>query len=311
MKAARIAAFGGTDVIAIEEIDRPAPGAGEVLVRVHAAGIGPWDALVRQGLSALPQPLPLTLGSDIAGVVEAVGVDVSALAVGDEVYGVTNAQFTGGYAEYAVASATLIARKPIGLTFNEAASVPVVAVTASQMLFDHARLQKGQRVLIHGGAGNVGAFAVQLAKNAGLHVIATAAEGDLAFVRELGADEVIDYRAMAFETAVSDVDAVIDTVGGETRTRSYTVVKPGGIMVTAAGPIPEDEIIPKDVRAVFFMVEVTRARLEAISAMLEQRTLRTQIGTVLRLDAAGSAHEMLAGATHARGKIVLEIATGE
>ena len=309
MKAARITAFGGTNVIAIAEVDRPTPGAGEVLVRVHAAGVGPWDALVRQGFSALPQPLPLTLGSDIAGVIEAVGAEVSALTVGDEVYGVTNAQFTGGYAEYAVASAGLIAKKPIGLTFNEAASVPVVAVTASQMLFDHAQLKRGQRVLIHGGAGNVGAFAVQLAKNAGLHVFATASEDDLAYVRELGANEVIDYRAAAFETAVSDVDAVIDTVGGETRTRSYTVVKPGGIVVTAAGPIPEGETVPENVRAMFFMVEVTRARLEAVAAMLEQGTLRPQIGTLLHLDAAERAHEMLAGAPHARGKIVLEIAS--
>ena len=177
-----------------------------------------------------------------------------------------------------------------------------------QMLFDHAQLKHGQRVLIHGGAGNVGAFAVQLAKNAGLHVFATASEDDLAYVRELGANEVIDYRAAAFETTVSDVDAVIDTVGGETRTRSYTVVKPGGIVVTAASPIPEDEAVPKDVRAMFFMVEVTRARLEAVSAMLEQSTLRPQIGTLLHLDAAERAHEMLAGAPHARGKIVLEIA---
>ena len=309
MKAARITAFGGTNVIAIAEVDRPTPGAGEVLVRVHAAGVGPWDALVRQGFSALPQPLPLTLGSDIAGVIEAVGAEVSALTVGDEVYGVTNAQFTGGYAEYAVAPAGLIAKKPTGLTFNEAASVPVVAVTASQMLFDHTQLKRGQRVLIHGGAGNVGAFAVQLAKNAGLHVFATASEDDLAYVRELGANEVIDYRAAAFETAVSDVDAVIDTVGGETRTRSYTVVKPGGIVVTAAGPIPEGETVPENVRAMFFMVEVTRARLEAVSDMLEQGTLRPQIGTLLRLDAAERAHEMLAGAPHARGKIVLEIAS--
>ena len=248
MKAARIAAFGGTGVIAVVDIDRPTPGPGEVLVRVHSAGVGPWDALVRQGFSALPQPLPLTLGSDIAGVVDVVGAEVTAFAVGDEVFGMTNAQFTGGYAEYSVASVGLLAKKPVGLTFNEAASVPVVAVTAWQMLFDHAQLKRGQRVLIHGGAGNVGAFAVQLAKNAGLHVIATSAESDLAHVRDMGADEVIDYRATKFEAAVSDVDAVIDTVGGETRTRSYNVVKPGGIVVTAAGPIREDETIPEGVR---------------------------------------------------------------
>ena len=157
MRAARIKAFGPPDEITIEEVERPVPAENEICVDVEAAGVGPWDALVRQGFSALPQPLPLTLGSDVAGVVAEVGEKVSDFAVGDEVFGVTNSQFTGGYAEYANVSTTMVARKPNSLSFEEAASVPVVVVTASQMLFDYARAESGQRVLIHGGAGNVGA----------------------------------------------------------------------------------------------------------------------------------------------------------
>ena len=174
MKAWRVHAFGPPEAMRFERVARPAPGAGEVLVKVHAAGVGPWDGWIRSGKSALPQPLPLTLGSDLSGVIEAVGLDVTGLQIGDSVYGVTNPRFIGAYAEYAVASAAMIARKPASLGHIEAASVPVIAVTAWQGLFDESRLTKGQTVLIHGGAGNVGAYAVQMARGAGLRCIATA-----------------------------------------------------------------------------------------------------------------------------------------
>src|SRR5262249_39867673 len=151
----------------------PCPAAGEVLVKVHAAGVGPWDAWIRAGKSALPQPLPLILGSDLAGEVTALGADVSDMAVGDRVFGVTNTQFLGAYAEYAVASAAMLAKKPGSLGYVEAASVPVIAVTAWQGLFDYARLEAGQTVVIHGAAGNVGEFAVQFARRANLRVVAT------------------------------------------------------------------------------------------------------------------------------------------
>lgn len=174
MKACRVHHFGPPDVILIEEVDRPHPGEGEVLVRIKAAGVGPWDAWIRAGKSVLPQPLPLTLGSDLSGAVEAIGPAVTALKPGTEVFGVTNRQFTGAYAEYAVASAGMIAAKPVRLSDAEAASVPVVAVTAQQALFEQAKLAAGQTVLIHGAAGSVGAYAVQMARLAGLRVIATA-----------------------------------------------------------------------------------------------------------------------------------------
>ena len=203
MMAWRVHEFGPPDVMKFERVLRPNPGPGEVLVKVEAAGVGPWDGWIRAGKSALPQPLPLTLGSDLSGEIVAVGPGVSDLRVGDQVYGVTNPQFIGAYAEYAVASAAMVSSKPTSLTHIEAASVPVIAVTAWQALFDQAQLKAGQTVVIHGAAGNVGAYAVQLARRAGVRTIATVATDDIAFVRNLGANTVIDFQTQRFEEAGS------------------------------------------------------------------------------------------------------------
>ena len=200
MKAVRIHRFGSPEVISLDDVPKPAPRNGEVVVRVNAAGIGPWDSLIRKGESVLEQPLPLTLGSDLSGVVDSIGVGVEKLKVGDEVFGVTNERFTGAYAEYAVAKAAMLAPKPKSLNHTHAASVPVVAVTAWQMVFDFAQLSSGQSVLIHGGAGNVGGYAVQLAKRAGAVVITTASVENDSYVRRLGADGVIDYRTAGSKT---------------------------------------------------------------------------------------------------------------
>jgi NADPH:quinone reductase-like Zn-dependent oxidoreductase len=193
MMAWRVHEFGLPETMQFERVPMPSPGSGEVLVKVHAAGVGPWDGWIRAGRSALLQPLPLTLGSDLSGEVQAVGPDVSDLRVGDQVYGVTNPRFIGAYAEYALAAAAMMARKPTSLAYIEAASAPVIAVTAWQGLFDQGRLKSGQTVLIHGAAGNVGAYAVQMARRVGIQIIATAAAVDAAYVRELGADAVIDF----------------------------------------------------------------------------------------------------------------------
>ncbi len=174
MLAWRVHEFGPPTVMRFEEVPRPTPGTGEVLVKVAAASVGPWDGWIRSGRSALPQPLPLTLGSDLSGETVGVGSGVTDLRAGDQVYGVTNPRFVGAYAEYAVASAVMVSRKPASLTYIEAASVPVIAVTAWQGLFDHAQLKAGQTAVIHGAAGNVGAYAVQLARRAGVRTIATA-----------------------------------------------------------------------------------------------------------------------------------------
>jgi NADPH:quinone reductase-like Zn-dependent oxidoreductase len=307
MKAARIHRFGPPDVIVIDDVPKPKPGPGEVLVRVGAAGVGPWDALIREHKSAVKATLPLILGSDLSGEIEEVGPGVSTFHVGQEVYGVTNPDFCGAYTQFAIASAKMVARRPLRLSRVEAASAPVVAVTAWRMLFDYADVKPKQRVLILGGAGNVGAYAVQLASHAGLQVFATAASEDVAAFRSLGATTVIDYKTTRFENAVPPVDAVIDTVGGDTRARSFGIIRPGGVLVTVVSePLPERHQ-SNGVRAVFFLVEVTTSRLDKIADLFNRSELTARVGTVLPLEQARMAHEMLAGAPHKRGKIVLEV----
>jgi NADPH:quinone reductase-like Zn-dependent oxidoreductase len=307
MKAVRIHSFGPPDVMVIDDIPKPTPNNGEVVVKVEAAGIGPWDALVRSGKSALPQPLPLILGSDVSGTLESKGEGVEEYHVGDEVFGVTNERFTGAYTEYAVAKVGMLACKPKTLNHTHAASVPVVAVTAWQMVFDFAKVSAGKSVLVHGGAGNVGAYAVQLAKRAGAVVIATASAKDISYVRSLGADGVIDYRKNSFEQRVKEMDAVIDTVGGETLSRSFEVVKRGGILVSAATRPSEEKAAQYGIRAVFFLVDVTTERLRKIAELIDTGQLVTEVGEVLWLEEARRGHEMLEGASHKRGKIVIKV----
>jgi NADPH:quinone reductase-like Zn-dependent oxidoreductase len=309
MKAIRVHQFGGPDVMRLEQLEPPNPGQGEVVVRVVAAGVGPWDGWVRGGHSVLPQPLPLTPGADLSGVVHAVGQGVDDLAVGDEVFGVTNSRFTDAYAELALASAAMLAKKPTSLTHVQAASVPVIAVTAWQMLFEHAALRAGQTVLVHGAAGNVGAYAVQLAHLRGIRVIATASRDDLAEVARLGADQTVDYRAARFEDVVGTVDAVIDTVGGELQRRSFAVLARGGVLVTAVSE-PDQELAAKHgVRALFMLVRVTSQALHELTALFETGKLEVRVGAVVPLRDAVLAHEMLEGIRpRVGGKIVLQVA---
>jgi NADPH:quinone reductase-like Zn-dependent oxidoreductase len=306
MKAGRVLRFGPPSVIEIDDVPRPSPGRGQLLVRVEAAGVGNWDALFREGESKL-EPLPIILGSDISGTVEALGPEVSGFEPGDQVYGSTNPQFSGGYAEYAVPLAGMIAPKPRTLNFIEAASVPVVAVTAWQMLFEYADAVAGQTVLIHGAAGNVGAYAVQLARQAGLHIVATAGSADLDYVRGLGAETVLDYRKEPFEESLAGVDIVLDTIGGATQQKSLRVLKPGGILVSIVSAVSEATQKQFGVRAAFFYAEVTTARLKKITELIDSGKISTDVGTVLPLEQAQAAHEMLAGAPHKRGKIVLTV----
>jgi NADPH:quinone reductase-like Zn-dependent oxidoreductase len=307
MKAARIVRFGPPDAITNDDLPQPEPAAGQLLVRVKAAGVGNWDALIRAGKVQL-QPLPLVLGSELSGIVEAMGAEVSGFKVGDGVYGATNEQFSGAYAEYAVPLAGMMAQKPKSLNFIQSASAPIVAVTAWQMLFEYAGVTAGQTVLIHGGAGNVGAYAVQLARQGGLHAIATAASADVDYVRALGAERVVDYRKERFEDFVTGVDVVLDTVGGDTQERSLRVLKRGGIVVSVVSAVPETARRRYGIRAAYFVVGVTRARLTRIAELFDTGKLVTDVGTVLPLEEARRAHEMLGGAPHKRGKIVLSIA---
>lgn len=304
MKAVRIHRFGGPEVVVVEETPRASPGKGEVLLRVAAAGVAPWDALIREGESKVsPQP-PLTLGSDLSGVVEAVGPDVSQFALGDEVYGVTNPQFCGAQAEFAVALAGMVARKPRRLNHLEAASAPVVAVTAWQMLFEYAQAKSGDSILITGAAGNVGAYAVQMALQAGMRVIAVGRPSDQELLRALGVETIVDASAAGFEGRLPPVDAVLDTVGGATVQRCAAAVKPGGRLISVVSPqLPQRA----GVQSVFFYAAVTSERLRTVSDLFEEGKITARVGSVLPLEEARRAHEMLAGAPHKRGKIVLQL----
>ena len=309
MMAWRVHEFGAPSVMRLERIARPIAGEHEVLVKVEAAGVGPWDGWIRAGKSALPQPLPLTLGSDLSGEIVAVGSGVASLRVGEQIYGVTNSQFLGGYAEYAVACAAMISKKPASLTYIEAASVPVVAVTAWQALFDQAQLKAGQKVLIHGAAGNVGAYAVQLAHQAGIQITATAAADDIPRVRELGANTIIDFETQNFEKEVRDVDAVIDLVGGEVQKRSFQVLRRGGKLISAVSPPDQDLAHSLGIEAAFFLVQVTSQRLADIAGLIDSGKLKTHLGAVLPLTDARKAHLMLEHLLpQPKGKIVLATA---
>jgi NADPH:quinone reductase-like Zn-dependent oxidoreductase len=285
----------------VEDVPVPSPGPGEILARVMAAGVAPWDAIIREGKSKVsPQP-PLTLGSDFSGIVEKVGQGVTEFAPADEVYGVTNPQFCGAQAEFALAAAGMMARKPQSLNYVEAASAPVIAVTAWQMLFQYANVIRGQTVMVVGAAGNVGAYAVQMAVDAGIHVVAIAHLDDEGLLRSLGAESFIDSSKPAFEQDLPMVDAIVDTVGGGTLQRCVSALKPGGKLVTSisAPPLPAG--------AIFFYADVTTARLQTITTLFDEGRITARAGSILPLSEARQAQRMLAGAPHKPGKIVLEI----
>lgn len=307
MKAVRMHSYGGSEVLIYEDAPRPYPASGEVLVRVHAAAINSLDWKIRSGQmqGMMDFRLPIILGSDAAGVVEAVGSGVTALQVGQEVYGMMDRARSGSYAEYALGKVEAIAPKPHTLDYVEAASVPTVALTAWQALFDKGNLSAGQTVLVHGAAGGVGIFAVQLAKWKGACVVGTASAPVAGMVRDLGADEVIDYKSTPFEQAVSDVDLVLDTLGGETRERSWGVLKPGGVLVSTVPPPPE-VATERDLRGEMLMMQPNAAQLMEITKLLDAGEIRTVVELVLPLQEARQAQELSQGG-HTHGKIVLQV----
>ncbi len=306
MKAVRISAFGGYEQMTLADLPVPAPRKGQVLVRVGAAGVGPWDGWILAGKSALAQPLPLTLGADFAGEAVALGDAVQSVAVGDRVYGVVNARFTGAWAEYALAEAAMIARAPQRLSVIDAASAPIVALTADQALFAEAGLRAGQSVLILGAAGNVGAYAVQMARNAGLTVFASASARDADYVRSLGARQIVDARASSFETGLPKVDAVIDLVGGDVQRRAFATLKAGGRLVSAVCEPDAQLAAAARVEARFFLVAVTGERLDALTPQFEAGRLVAQVGAVLPLADARAALARVEGSLpRPRGKVVL------
>ncbi len=303
MQAVQARAYGGPDVLQLEKAPRPEPNADQVLIHVKAAGVNPADWKYRSGAFKQFAPLqfPWTPGLDGAGIVEAVGANVTNFKKGDAVYGILK---SGGYAEYALAQASDIQSKPENISFEEAASIPVGALTAWGAVIDTANVQAGQHVLVHGAAGGVGAYAVQLALWKGAHVTGTASAGNVEFVHLLGAD-VIDYNATRFETVLQGLDAVIDTVGGDLLERSFQVIRPGGIFVTVAGQLKEDAGKAQNIRA-------TRAgraspdHLKEISELIKSNQLRPVAGVVFPLGQAQEA-QSLSQSGHGRGRIILQI----
>jgi NADPH:quinone reductase-like Zn-dependent oxidoreductase len=309
MKATRLHGRGGPERLVYEDVPQPHPGQGEVLVRVYAAGVIAteleWDETY-ETTAGDPRALPIP-GRDLSGVVEEVGSGVTTLVKGSEVYAMLGYGRDGAEAEFTLALPDELVPKPRTLDFVQAAAVPLTALTAWQAFFDHASLVAGQTVLIHGAAGGVGVFAVQLARWAGAQVIATASARNRDFLRELGASTVIDYTTTRFEEVVHDVDLVFDLVGGDTLVRSWQAVKPGGVLVSVVSPRPSfAEAKAHGVKPVWFIVEPNREQLIQIGTLIDAGQIRPIIETILPLSQAQQAYEQGARG-HTRGKIVLRI----
>ncbi|EWC60645.1 Bifunctional protein: zinc-containing alcohol dehydrogenase [Actinokineospora spheciospongiae] len=308
MRAVTQRSFGGPDVLELTEVDRPRPLLNEVLVRVVAAGVNPIDAHVRSGAIPLLGEPPFTVGWDVSGVVESVSPGVNRFAPGDEVYGMPwIPRAANGYAEYVTAPSRQLARKPATIDHVRAAGLPLAGLTAWQALVDTAGVRRGQTVLVHGGGGGVGHLAVQVARARGATVIATASAAKHDFVRDLGADEVIDHRAADFAEVVAGVDVVLDTVGGDTAVRSLDVLRPGGLLVTIVEMTDAGlaaRAAGRGLRFAGVTAEPDSAGLAALADLVDSGRLRVHVGHVVALADAARAHELIATGS-ALGKVVL------
>ena len=312
MKAVRLHQFGGPEVLVYEDAPKPEPKEGEVLVKVVAAGINPIDWKVRAGgmEQVVHHALPLILGWDVAGTVEEAGPGGSAPAAAAAVFAMGDNRRDGAYAEYVVLPASTLAPKPETVDFTTAAAIPLAGTTAWQALTEQAGMTSGQTILIHGGAGAVAAFAVQFAKVKGARVIATATGDDLEYVRGIGADVVVDYKAERFEDAAKDVDVVLDTLGGDTRARSWATLRDGGVLVsTLPGAEPPPEAAARGVQGKSLMAHPDGAALTEIGRLVDAGKVSVRVSSVQPLAQAKQAQELAEGG-HTRGKVVLEVQTG-
>lgn len=309
MKAVCIHEFGAADVLKVEDVPVPAPGPDDVLIKVRAAGINPIDWKIREGGYVSKDDLPATLGCDASGTIEAVGAQVAAqplgFQAGDEVFAMLGAR-GGGYAEYAVAAVSEIALKPRSIDHMHAAGVPLAATTAWQGLIDHANLQPGQKVLVHGAAGGVGSFAVQLAKARGAFVYGTASGQHLALLRELRVDQPIDYKATRFEDVARDIDVVFDLIGGETQERSWKVLKKGGLLISTVSEPSQEKAAAHGVRAMTYVVKASGEELAEISHMIDASEIKPVMQQAFALADVRQAQE-ISQRGHVAGKIVLEV----
>lgn len=308
MKAIRIHTYGGADVLSYEDAPVPTPGEGEVLIRVHATSVNPFDCAVRAGyMSAyFNYSLPVILGTDVSGVIEKVGPGVTEVKPGDEVYTRAGVFRDGSYAEFVLAPGSDVAARPITLDHVHAAAIPHVSLTAWQALFGMANLQKGQTVLIHGVAGGVGHIAAQLAKLHGAKVIGTASE-NIDFARSLSLDKVIDYAASQFEKEVWDVDVVLDTIGGDTQQRSWDMIKPGGMMVSTFQAPSEEIAKAHGVRQGLVMsTPPIKEALTEMTKLVDSGQVKPHVSEVFPLPEVRRAHNLVER-RHTRGKIALQV----
>jgi NADPH:quinone reductase-like Zn-dependent oxidoreductase len=304
MKAVVINKYGDADVVNYVDVECPVPKADEVLVKVHAAGVNPIDWKIRGGVGKrLGLTLPITLGGEIAGTTERIGDEVRDFKEGDPVYGIIP---SGGFAEYAVAKTGAIGPKPPSLDFVNAAAVPLGALTAWQAIFGLANLGSGQRILIAGASGGVGSLAVQLAKAKGAYVIGLASGRNEEFVRQLGADEFVDYTKQKFEKVIKDVDVVFDLVGGDTFERAFQTLKKGGFLVTSVEFPSEEKARELGVKATRVFCKPNAKELAEITKLVDEGKLKTHVSTVLSLAEVKKAFE-LSESGHTRGKIILQI----
>lgn len=310
MKAAQINEYGGSEVLKLNpDAPKPTPKDGQVLVEVYAAAVNPWDNKVRDGSvkDFISLAFPATLGGDVAGVVSELGPGVQGFEVGREVFGQANASGgEGSYAEFTPVKAESLAIKPKSIDFLTAAAVPLAAASAYQALVEHINLQAGQKILIHGGAGGIGSYAVQIAKALGAYVATTVSGKDEDFAKSLGADEVIDYQKHDFTNHIKDYDAVFDTAGGDTALKSYPVLKSGGILVSMAAEPDEDLAKSHGITAIHQSTKVTTDKLEALAKMIDSGQLKVAVDKVFPLERAGDAQAQLESGGH-RGKIVIRI----
>jgi NADPH:quinone reductase-like Zn-dependent oxidoreductase len=309
MKAIVIHEYGGPEVLKYEDVPRPEPKDDQLLIRVIAAGVNPVDGMIRSGLFAKDgsRAFPIILGGDVAGVVEKIGSKVTKFKAGDPVFAYVSLDNSGGYAQYALVKEGEAAPKPKALTYVEAAGVPIVALTAWQALLDSAKLNAGQTVLIHGGSGGVGSFAIQIAKARGARVIATASTANQDLLKQLGADVPVDYTKQKFEDIAKDVDVVLDSVGKDTLARSYSVVKKGGMIVSIVARPDSAELEKHGIRGEALSVEPHSGELAQIGKLIDEGKIKVIVSQTFPLSEAKTAQEQVATG-HTRGKIVLKVA---
>jgi NADPH:quinone reductase-like Zn-dependent oxidoreductase len=308
MHAVRIRSFGNPDVMKLEDVSVPQPTSNEIVIRVVAASVNPVDYKIRSGHypSVKQDQLPKVLGRDVAGDVEYVGNDVKKFKVGDAVYAMLGRD-KGGYAEFAVATEEEAAFKPKTLDFVAAAAVPLAALTAWQGLFDQGGLRAGQRVLIHGGAGGVGHFAIQFAKAKGAWVATTVSKDDLELARQLGADQAIDYKNEKFEDVVKDIDLVYDLIAGETQDRSWKVLKDGGTMISTLKEPDKDKAKSRNVKVAHYMAKPDAGELKEIAQLIDDGKVHVVVKATFPLEDAAKAHKHMED-DHIQGKVVLNVA---